>query len=76
MDYRVIALGVFLLIYGLVECLIGKAFVPAFPFLPDEGFFSKTKNKEAFWVLVIFKVLLGIILILGPIYKGLFQGTP
>lgn len=72
MDYRVIVFGAVLLIYGFVECLIGKAFVPAFPFFPDEGFFSKSKNKGAYWVLVISKLLLGSILVLGAVYKGLF----
>jgi len=70
MDYRVVAIGVFLLSYGLVECLLGKAFVPAFHFLPDEGFFRRTKNKKVFWVLVIIKLFLGFILIFGSIYNG------
>ncbi|MBU0966576.1 MAG: hypothetical protein KKA54_09365 [Proteobacteria bacterium] len=70
MDYRVLAIGVLILFYSLIELSLGKVFVPSWPIFPDEGHITKDKNRELYWLLVLTKVLLGAFLIIAPIYKS------
>jgi len=70
MDLRIIAIGFILLAYSFLELVIGKAFVPSWPFFPDTGHVSREKHKLIFWPVVMVKVLLAAALILGAYTKA------
>ncbi len=71
MDLRIVAFGIFFLVFAAIELIIGKAFVPAWPFLPDTGYVTRENHKTIFWPLVMIKILLGTVFIVGSVYKGI-----
>ena len=57
--------------YAFIEYNIGKAFVPAWFIFSSGGAIERNKQKELYWFVVIFKVVIGFFFVFATLYKVL-----